>query len=157
LATAILLALVPATAFARASNACREAAARARTTLPDYSSFQPYSSIGQARCFDFTGDGRRDLVVTRWEAMNHGAHYWAAFRHRRDGSYTQIIGLHDCCSSRPRFGLTIGIRHVGPVLFVSQAVYRSTDAYCCPSGGSKTGRWEYRAHRLRLVSIERSR
>lgn len=151
-----LLALLPGTAAAKTSNACKAAAAQARTQLPDYSSLRPYSDIGQALCFDFTGDGRRDLVVTRWEAMNHGAHYWAAFRHGRAG-YTQILGLHDCCRRGRKFGTGIALRRLGRDLVVSQPVYKPSDPLCCPTGGDRVGRWSYRNHRLELVSTDITR
>lgn len=142
-------------ADARTTSACRSAAARERAALPYYTQFLPYSKIGQALCFDFTGDGRRDLVVTRWEAMNHGAHYWAAFKHV-GSRYVRLVGRHDCCSAKPNFGMGIAIRRQGPDIVVEQPVYRSDDAYCCPTGGSKLGRWSFRGGRLKLVFIERT-
>src|SRR3954452_4591416 len=146
-----LLAMAPAAADAKTSAACRKVAKQYRATLPDYSALQPYSSQGEALCFDFTGDGLRDLVVTRWEAMNHGAHYWAAFRHRRNGTYVQIAGMHDCCSSKKR-SAGISIDHTGKELQVSQPLYLKGDPLCCPTGGVVTGHWRYRNHRLKLVS-----
>ena len=59
--------------------------------------------IGQTLCFDFTGDGREDIVFTGWLFANRGAHYWAAFRARGDGWSTRDLQarLLRRCGARP--------------------------------------------------------
>ena len=67
---------------ARVSGSCSSAIARRLIqTLPISRDAQPFNGgLGQFICIDFTGDRRPDIVLSVWTAMNHGAHYWAAFR-----------------------------------------------------------------------------
>jgi hypothetical protein len=105
--------------------------------------------IGQTLCFDFTGDGRRDIVFSGWVYANHGAHYWAAFQARADG-WTRVIFKRDCCRVRRATGMRIS--HSGATLIVSQPIYRKGDPACCPMGGTRTGRWRWTGAMLKLIS-----
>ena len=103
---------------------------------------------GQTLCFDFTGDGRRDIVFTGWEFANSGAHYWAAFR-ARGGGWTSVIFKRDCC--RVRRATRLRIARSGATVVVSQPIYRKADSGCCPTGGTRTGRWRWNGVTLRLA------
>ena len=105
--------------------------------------------IGQTLCFDFTGDGRKDIVFTGWLFRNRGAHYWAAFR-ARGSTWSRVIFKRDCCTMRQTSGMKI--RRLGRVLVVTQPIYAAKDNVCCPTGGTRTGRWRWRAMQLKLVS-----
>jgi hypothetical protein len=100
-----------------------------------------------------TGSGRQDLVAAVWDAMDHGAHYWAAWRNT--GSKWVLIALSgDCCSVAPRkFGMGISIRRTSTAgqFVVSQPSYRPKDPACCPSGGTATARWAWTRGALRVV------
>lgn len=115
---------------------------------------KPYGEryLGQVKCFDFTGDRRKDIVFTGWEFMNHGAHYWAAFRATR-GNWTRVKFKRGCCRADPKVGAGIGINRFKRTIIVRQPVYRRDDPACCPSGGSKEGRWRWRNARLVLVRV----
>jgi hypothetical protein len=150
LLAALLALALPAAAGAKTTKACDRAGDAARAALPDYASLTPYSSIGQTLCFDFTGDGRRDLVITRWLGMNHGAHEWAAYVH--EGSrYVMVRHMADCCSGKPRYALGVGIRRRGTALEVSEPIFKKSDALCCPSGGLRIARWRWVDGALRVV------
>jgi hypothetical protein len=46
--------------------------------------------------------------------MNHGAHYWAAYRAISGGRWTRLIFAADCCGGpNPRLGTDIYIRRAG--------------------------------------------
>jgi hypothetical protein len=104
--------------------------------------------IGQTLCFDFTGDGREDIVFTGWLYANRGAHYWAAFRVRGDG-WSKVTFKRDCCTVRRASG--IKVRRAGRVLVVSQPIYKASDKACCPTGGTRTGRWRWAGTQLKLI------
>jgi hypothetical protein len=110
--------------------------------------------LGQTQCFDFTGDGRRDIVFTGWEFMNHGAHYWAAFRATRTG-WVRVKFKRGCCRANPRFGAGISIRHAGREIIVTEPVYAPDDPACCPSLGTKTGTWRWLRTTLGLLHVTR--
>jgi hypothetical protein len=125
----------------------------ARTGLP----VEPFNlgrRLGQTQCFDFTGDGRRDIVFTGWEFMNHGAHYWAAFRATRTG-WIRVKFKRGCCRADPRFGAGIVIGHAGRRIIVTEPVYAADDPACCPSRGTKTGTWRWLRTSLGLISVTR--
>jgi hypothetical protein len=105
--------------------------------------------IGQTLCFDFTGDGQKDIVFSGWEYANNGAHYWAAFRATATG-WTRVIFKRDCC--RVRRATKIRIARSGATLVVRQPIYRKADHGCCPTGGTRTGRWRWTGSTLKLVS-----
>lgn len=105
--------------------------------------------VGQTLCFDFTGDGRRDIVFTGLIFRTRGAHYWAAFR-ARGNNWSRVTFKRDCCTVRQANG--IKIRRVGRVIVVTQPIYKATDKTCCPTGGTRTGRWRWNGTTLKLVS-----
>src|SRR5947208_11120260 len=82
---------------------CSRSTARSlERTLPAWRSYiKPYAGQGQVLCSDFTGDGKTDIVFTSWGAMNHGAHYWSAFR-RTSRSWERVAFKKDCCGRRVR-------------------------------------------------------
>ncbi|MBA3329137.1 MAG: hypothetical protein H0T43_12635 [Solirubrobacterales bacterium] len=141
-------------ANASAAPACNgRAAANLEKRLP----VTPYNlgrRIGQTLCFDFTGDRRKDIVFTGWEFMNHGAHYWAAYRATRS-SWVRVKFKRGCCRADPKTGVGIEIQRSGREIVVSQPVYQPDDPACCPSGGTKTGTWRWRNHTLALVDVTR--
>jgi hypothetical protein len=101
-------------------------------------------------CFDFTGDGRKDIVFTGWEAMNHGPHYWAAFRATASG-WARVKFKHSCCRSNPRLGAGIQIARSGDTIIVTEPKYRPSDPACCPTGGTNEGDWRWQRRQLALV------
>jgi hypothetical protein len=105
--------------------------------------------IGQTLCFDFTGDGRKDIVFSGWLYANNGAHYWAAFRATATG-WTRVIFKRDCC--RVRRATKIRIARSGATIVVRQPIYHKADPGCCPTGGTRTGRWRWTGSTLKLVS-----
>ncbi len=105
--------------------------------------------IGQTLCFDFTGDGRKDIVFSGSEFANNGAHYWAAFRARGD-DWARVIFKRDCCRVRRATKMRIG--RSGATIFVTQPIFRAADRGCCPTGGTQTGRWRWTGGALKLVS-----
>jgi hypothetical protein len=101
---------------------------------------------------DFNRDGRKDIVFTVWTAMNHGAHYWAAFRRTARGHWKRAAFESDCCGGHHRFGgMGIAVRRAGNVIVVSQPIYRPGDGGCCPSGGTNARAWAWRRGKLRIV------
>jgi hypothetical protein len=95
------------------------------------------------------------MVVTMWAYMNHGAHYWAAFRGTARG-WVRVAYKADCCARGPRRGgAGIAIKRAGSRIVIEQPVYRPSDGACCPTGGTKTGRWGWRNGRLILVGSSR--
>lgn len=143
-----------APASASASPICNaRAAAQLEKRLP----VTPYNAgrrIGQTLCFDMTGDGRKDIVFSGWQFMNHGAHYWAAFRATRS-NWVRMKFKRGCCRADPRFGSGIQIRRSGRDVVVHEPVYATSDPACCPSGGTKTGIWRWRNPHLILVDVLR--
>ncbi len=146
---AVLGASLAATAHA-APNCNARAAVQLEKRLP----VQPYRAgvLGQTICVDFTGDGRRDIVFSGSVAMTQGAHYWAAFRATRS-SWVRVKFKRGCCRADPRFGRAIGIGRSGRQIVVKEAVYRSDDPGCCPTGGTRIGTWGWRSGRLALVDV----
>jgi hypothetical protein len=141
-----------------ATSACpRKTVTRLRRTLPAWRKYgHQFVNYGQVVCFDFTGDGRRDVAFTMWAAMNHGAHLWAAFRRTAHG-WARARYSADCCGAHRSFGMGIGIRRSGRSLLVDQPIYRRRDAACCPSGGIAAGVWEWRSGRLKLTAVHKSK
>jgi hypothetical protein len=140
--------------LATASPACsKRTAVRLERRLP-VTPFNLGRHLGQTKCFDFTGDGREDIVFTGWEFMNHGAHYWAAFRATRS-NWVRVKFKRGCCRADPKVGVGLAIRRSGREIAVTQPVYDSDDPACCPSGGTKTGWWGWRRRALALVDVVR--
>lgn len=108
-------------------------------------------SHGQVLCFDFTGDGQRDVAFTMWGAMNRGAHLWAAFRRTATG-WERVRYSADCCGAHRSFGVGIGIRRQGKTLLVDQPIHWQR-----PNEGTRTGEWEWRDGRLKLRATSSSR
>lgn len=104
--------------------------------------------IGQTLCFDFTGDGLKDIVFSGWIFANDGAHYWAAFRAGAEG-WTRVIFKRDCC--RVRRATKIRIARSGATVVVRQPIFREKDRGCCPTGGTRTGRWRWNGVTLKLA------
>ncbi len=123
--------------------------------LPVASNPGAFLSSDQVLCMNLTGSGRQDLVATVWDAMNHGAHYWAAWRNA--GSKWVLIAFSgNCCSIAPhKFGMGVTVRRTSTAgqLIVSQPIYRSNDPACCPSGGTAAARWAWRRGALRVVGL----
>ena len=136
-----------------AASCSKQAAAQLRRSLPSFASLRPYSEFGQHVCVDFTGDGRNDLVLTRWEFMNHGAHYWAAYRRTSKGTWVRVAGRNDCCSAKRFPSAGISIDRDGDRVVVSQPVYLSDDPACCPQGGTKSARWGWVNGRLVRLGV----
>lgn len=153
-AVAMTAALVASSAPAMAAPACNSGtAARLEKRLP-VTPFDLGKRLGQTKCSDFTGDGRKDIVFTGWEYMNHGAHYWAAFRATKK-HWVRVKFKRGCCKGFPKNGAGIAIKRSGKDIIVSQPVYASDDPACCPSGGTKTGTWRWGEGRLALVDVTR--
>lgn len=142
------LAVVAGTGAASAPPACNAATGDELERRLPVSFFG--DRIGQTLCFDFTGDGRQDIVFTGWLFQNRGAHYWAAFRARGDG-WARVIFKRDCCEVRRASGMKV--RRSGRVILVSQPIYKTADEACCPTGGTRTGRWRWSGTQLKLVGV----
>jgi hypothetical protein len=97
-------------------------------------------------CLDLTGSGRQDLIASVWDAMDHGAHYWAAWRN--DGNkWVRIAVSGDCCQMAPKkFGMGIGIKKGSTAgqFLVSQPISAS-------SPGTTVARWAFQQGALRIV------
>jgi hypothetical protein len=145
--------------YALTAGVCsRRVAQRLQQTLPAWRSAKNFRNPGQVICYDFTGDGRRDLVFTVWAYMNHGAHYWAAFQATPSG-WARSAYRSDCCGRDKRFGgLGIAISRSGNELVIEQPAYAADDPLCCPSQGTRTGIWKWRrSGRLSLVEKHRDK
>jgi hypothetical protein len=154
LAGVVVLALVVAMATsASGARSCSRATAKhLAQRLPVAKDAEPYLDLISVRCMDFTRDGRKDIVLTVWAAMNHGAHYWAAFRRTKHGHWKRAAFKSDCCGGHHKYGgMGIAIRRAGSVIVVSQPIYRRGDGACCPSGGTKSRAWSWRHGKLRIV------
>jgi hypothetical protein len=143
--------------LAGGSHCSRSTALSLERTLPAWSRYiKGNAGQGQVLCFDFTGDGRTDIVFTSWGAMNHGAHFWSAFR-RRSGSWKRVAFKRDCCGRHAgSLGIGLEIGHRGRTIVVREPVYRGSDPLCCPTGGMRRGRWRWHSGRLRLVGTSHS-
>jgi hypothetical protein len=112
-----------------------------------------FLSSDQILCMNLTGSGRQDLVATVWDAMNHGAHYWAAWRNA--GSKWVLIAFSgNCCSIEPHkfgMGLTVKQTAASGQFVVSQPIYRPKDPACCPSGGIVMARWAWSRGAIRVA------
>jgi hypothetical protein len=121
--------------------------------LPVQANPGPYVASDQVICADLTGSGRQDLIASVWDAMDHGAHYWAAWRN--EGSkWIRIAFSGNCCQIAPhKFGMGIGVRRSSRTgqFLVSQPIYRSKDPACCASGGTAVARWAWKQGALRIV------
>jgi hypothetical protein len=140
---------VLATPAGAAPRCGKAAAAELEKRLP----VTPYDAarrLRQVKCYDVTGDGRKDIVFSGWEYMNHGAHYWAAFRATR-ADWVRMKFKHSCCRGNPRSGAGIFLRRSGRAIVVSQPVYRASDPACCPTGGTRIGTWRWRHKKLTLT------
>lgn len=121
--------------------------------LPLASGPGAFLSSDHVLCTNLTGSGRQDMVATVWDAMNHGAHYWAAWRNA-GGKWVLLALSGNCCSIAPhKFGMGVTVRGTSTAgqFVVSQPVYRPKDPACCPSGGTATARWAWRRGALRVV------
>jgi hypothetical protein len=107
--------------------------------LPLQSSPTPFFASDQVLCLDLTGSGRQDLIAAVWDAMDHGAHYWAAWRN--EGNKWVRIGFSgDCCQVAPhKFGMGIGIRK------------GSTTSEFVVSGGTAAATWALKQGALTVV------
>ena len=47
----------------------------------------------------------------------------------------------------------IKVRRSGRVIIVSQPIYKAGDKACCPTGGTRTGRWRWAGTRLKLIRV----
>jgi hypothetical protein len=114
--------------------------------LPLQSSPSQFLSSDQVLCIDLTGSGRQDLVAAVWDAMDHGAHYWAAWRN--EGSRWVRIALSgDCCQMAPhKFGMGIGVTRSSTKgqFLVSQPISAS-------GAGTKVARWAWKQGTLEIV------
>jgi len=131
--------------------------ARAAAQLEKRLPVTPYNlgrRLGRTLCIDITRDGRKDIVFSGWQFMNHGAHYWAAFRATRSG-WVRMKFKRGCCRADPKTGAGIQIRRSGRDVVVSEPVYGSADPACCPSGGTRTGTWRWRSPHLILIDVLR--
>jgi hypothetical protein len=138
---------------AAASRSCSRKTARSlERTLPAWRNYiKPYAGRGQVLCFDFAGDIRRDILFTSWGAMNHGAHFWSAFQ-RTSRSWKRLAFKKSCCGRKVHaLGIGISIKHRGRTIVVEEPVYRATDPACCPTGGTRQGRWRWRSGHLLFV------
>jgi hypothetical protein len=149
-----IIGLVVASSPASPAPECgKRAAAMLEKRLP----VTPYDAgrrLGQVKCFDLTGDGRQDIVFSGWEFMNHGAHYWAAFRATRT-RWVRMKFKRSCCRADPRVGVGLFLKRSGRTLIVRQPIYRSSDPACCPTGGTRTGTWQWRHRMLALTDTTR--
>src|SRR3954469_3804881 len=86
--------------------------------------------------------------------MNHGAHYWAAFRATRT-DWKRVKFKRGCCPADPRFGAGVAMAPERRTIVVRAPVYLGDDPACCLSGGARTGRWRWQERRLGLVDVAR--
>ena len=148
---ALLIVVAPASSAPRCGK-------RLATELEKRLPVTPYDAVRrlrQVKCYDITGDGREDIVFSGWEFMNHGAHYWAAFRATRT-EWKRMKFKRSCCRADPRVGVGISLERSGHAVTVSQPVYRSSDPACCPTGGTRSGTWRWRHEMLALTDTTRS-
>jgi hypothetical protein len=148
--------LFVANSSATAAPRCGKGAAADLESRVPVTPYDAGRRLGQVKCFDVTGDGRDDIVFTGWEFMNRGAHYWAAFRATRT-DWVRMKFKRSCCRADPRVGSGLSLERSGRSIIVSQPVYRSSDPACCPTGGTRTGTWQWRHGMLALIDTTRER
>jgi hypothetical protein len=141
----------------KVTGACsRQTAKRLVQTLPIASRlYTPDDGgLGQSICMDFTADHRTDVVLSAWTAMDHGAHYWAAFQSLQGQRWRRVAFYSDCCGhEHPRYGGTgISLQKQGKLILVSEPIYAPTDPLCCPSRGTRARIWGWRRGQLRIIT-----
>ncbi len=142
---------MPVTSAAGSPPCSGRTAAQLEKRLP-VTPFNLGRRLGETLCFDFTGDGRKDIVFTGWVAMNHGAHYWAAYRATRS-RWVRVKFKGGCCRADPRTSPGIVIARSDDDIVVSQTIYRPGEPLCCPTGGTRIGVWSWQGKNLALVEV----
>ncbi len=101
-------------------------------------------------CFDFTGDGRRDVAFAILSGGTAGATHWAVFRGVRTSS-SRLSRRYRKVAERFSGSKTRLVRS-GRLLGVDNPIYKRDDANCCPTGG--TSRVLYRVGRSGVVKVD---
>lgn len=144
---ALLVALALA-APAATDPACRaQARAAVKTTKVTIKSLagdpmrvEPYY-VAEAICFDFTGDGRRDIAFTVWSGGTAGDIAWVALVR---GARGWNVAVTDS-------GYKLGLRRIERDVVVTRPIYRRTDANCCPTGGFDHYAYRWNGKRFAFV------
>ena len=130
------------------SDTCRPLA---RHLLREATPLGDGGHLGDALCYDFTRDGRRDVVLTGWAGSDSEARFWAAFR-RDDDGFERVMFSGDCCRRTTDRGREVFVfhPHAGPPersdFVVGKTVRR-------PSFENRDGQWRWLDGRLRLIRV----
>ena len=100
-------------------------------------------------CFDFTGDGKRDVAFGILSGGTAGPTHWAVFRGVMTSS-KRLSARYRKVAERFSGSKTRLLRR-GRRLAVQNPVYRRGDGNCCPTGGAT--RVLYRVESARVVRI----
>jgi hypothetical protein len=104
-------------------------------------------------CFDFTGDGRRDVAFAIVSGGSGGAFSWTLFR-RTTSKSRRTLRRFRRLTEQGRSSRT-SLRREGNLLVVSNPIYRREDANCCPTGGVIERRYRFTRRRAIRVSTRR--
>jgi hypothetical protein len=103
--------------------------------------------ISSLRCFDFTGDGTRDVLFSVFGGGTAGNGAW--------GLVVADGGTHKL-TNYGGGGSDLGIDRRGSRPQVINPIYRRGDPNCCPTGGFRIRTYKWNGRRLRLESTRRT-
>lgn len=126
---AFALALSPSSADVSCLATARTAVSTTEVVYPNLagstSRLKP-SEVSTAICFDFTGDGRRDIAFSVFSGGTAGDIAWGVLVGTGDvGMIVAVTGG----------GYKLALRRSGRAVVVTQPVYKADDPNCCPTGG----------------------
>jgi hypothetical protein len=158
LATGLALAMMALPAAKASSNSHAAASKRCTRAAATLVKRTRHAPIGLPQgtngsfspiCFDFTGDGRRDVAFAILSGGTAGATHWAVFRGVRTSS-RRLSRRYRKVAERFSGSKTRLLRS-GRLLVVQTPIYNQTDANCCPTGGAN--QVLYRVERSRVVKV----
>ena len=126
---AAVLALSPSSADASCLATARAAVSTTKVVYPNLASstsrVKP-SELSTVICFDFTGDGRRDIAFSVFSGGTAGDIAWGILV--GTGDVGMIVAI-------TRSGYKLNLKRTGRNAVVTQPVYKADDPNCCPTAG----------------------